>query len=260
MRLHVVGTSPLILNRMSRKAELSLLIGGARKNAAERAATLKHNPVTEFHDAPYTLSPEAPTLVGVLASAFKGAMCTAALDLPGTKKAQIGRLVYVEGDYVAVWGRPQLHMSVVRSADINRTPDIRTRAILARWACDVDIRHVTSLINAQAIFNLMSAAGVTCGIGDWRPEKGKGSYGQFALVNAADPEYLELKAIGREQQVAAMAAADPYDSESLDLLRFWREEIARRGFNEQGERIGQAEPDEDEAGDEVLTALVGTEE
>ncbi len=245
---YVVGTSPLILNRMSRKAEIDLLLGGGRKTQAERQASLKHNPLEEFRASPYLLSEEAPTLLGFMSSGFKGAMATAALDLPGMKKAQIGRLVYVEGDYVAVYGKPYLSMSVVRSADINHTPDIRTRCIVPRWACRVDVRYVASLLNAQAITNLLSAAGVTCGIGDWRPEKGKGSYGQFELVNGDDPEFKELTAMGRSVQVAAMEAAEPYDAESAYLLDYWRSEIARRGFDEKGQRIkGATIEDEAEA-------------
>lgn len=245
-RLNVVGTSPLILNRMSRKAEGDLLVGGRKKNAAEKQATLKHNPLAEFRASPYVLGEEAPTLLGFMASGFKGAMCTAALDLPGTKKAQIGRLVYVVGDYVAVYGKPYLLMSVVRSADINRTPDIRTRVIVPRWACQIDVRYVTSLLSAQAITNLLAAAGVTCGVGDWRPEKGKGSYGQFEVVNDEDPELRELVAVGRSAQVAAMEAAEPYDAESHELLAYWRDEIARRGFDENGRRIGDDSVVEDD--------------
>lgn len=244
-RFLVAGTSPLILNRMSRKAEIDLLLGGTKKNAAQKQATLKHNPLEEFRASPYVMREEAPTLLGILTTAFKGAMMTAALDLPSMKKAQIGRLVYVVGDYVAVYGRPYLSMMVTRSADINHTPDIRTRAIIPRWVAEVDVRFVEPLLNVTAITNLMSAAGVTSGVGDFRPEKGKGNYGQFELVKPSDRrEFDEVRAVGRVQQIEAMAAAEPYDAESADLLSYWRDEIARRGFNERGERIGPSEPED----------------
>ena len=44
----VLGTSPLILNRMSEKAKRELLMPKGRKNAVERATSLKHIPVDEY--------------------------------------------------------------------------------------------------------------------------------------------------------------------------------------------------------------------
>src|SRR3990172_776783 len=118
----ILGTSPYIANRMAEKARHELLNPRGRMNAAEKQTNLKHDPVAEFRASPYTLMDEAaPTLLAGMSSAFKGAMSTAALDLPGTKKAQIGRLVYVEGDYTPIYGVPRLFMSVTRSADMNRT-------------------------------------------------------------------------------------------------------------------------------------------
>lgn len=230
LRVNILGTSPLILNRMSEKARQELLMPRGRMNAAQKQSNLKHDPLAEFRASPYTLPPDAPTLLALMASAFKGAMCTAALDLPGTKKAQIGRLAYVEGDYVPIYGTPRLFMSVTRSADMNRTPDIRTRAIVPRWACRVDVAFVRPLLTAQSIVNLLTAAGVTVGVGDWRPEKGKGSYGQFVVVNDDDPQFLALLSEGREGQEAAMAHPEPYDNETADMLSWWSGEAVRRGF------------------------------
>ena len=44
----IVGTSPLVLNRMSEKAKHELLMPKGRKNATERATSLKHVPVDEY--------------------------------------------------------------------------------------------------------------------------------------------------------------------------------------------------------------------
>ena len=230
---HIVGTSPLILNRMSEKARRTLLLPGGPKTAAERQSTLKHDPMEEFAASPYRIRADsAPTLLAVMASAFKGAMATAALDLPGAKKAQIGRLVYVEGDLIGIYGEPQLFMSVARSADINHTPDIRTRVIVPQWACELTVTHVIPILRSQPVLNLLAAAGLTAGVGDWRPEKGKGSYGQFRLADADDTAYAQITATwGREQQQAAMASPSFYDAESEDLFAWWSAEAKRRGFS-----------------------------
>src|SRR5438105_2869034 len=124
----VVGTTPLICNRVSEKAQHELLFPKGKKTAADKAQSLKHDPLSEFRASPYILLDEsAPTLLGALATWFKKGMMTAALDLPGTKKAQIGRLVQVLGERVPLFGVPKLLMSITRGADIARTPDVRTR-------------------------------------------------------------------------------------------------------------------------------------
>lgn len=229
MVFNVVGKSPLILNRMSEKAMRVILFPSGSKTQAEKQSSLKHDPVAEYQASPYILL-EAPTLLALMASAFKGAMATAALDLPGAKKSQIGRLVAIEGDYVPIYGLPRLLMSVVRSADINRTPDIRTRAIVPRWAARLTVHFVMPILRPQDIVNLLSAAGITAGVGDWRQEKGKGSYGSFTVVNDNDPELREILCFGRAEQQTAMANPEPYDEETADLLGWWTGEAKRRGF------------------------------
>ena len=226
----VIGNSPLIFNRMAEKAKRELLMPKGRKSTADRAASLKHNPIEEYRNSVYrNVGDTARTRLKLPAPAFKGAMATAALDLPGTKKSEIGRLVWVQGEYVDVYGVPKLLMSVVRSADINKTPDIRTRAIVAEWACSVTIRFVKPKLQARAIGNLMAAAGITAGVGDFRQEKGKGSFGQFRLVDATDPDFLRIISEGgREAQDAGLDACEPYDWDSEELLDWFTKELAKR--------------------------------
>lgn len=240
----VVGERPFICNRMSEKARRQLLLPSGRKTAFEKQSSLKHNPVAEFQASPYLLDDTAPTYIGAFSSGFKVAMATAALDLPSAKKAQIGRLVYVAYDYTPLYGRPYLFMSVTRSADMAHTPDIRTRAILPRWAAKLTISFVEPILNKQAIYNLLAASGVTVGVGDWRPEKGKGDYGQYRLANDDDPELLEIIKEDREVQKEAMANPQPYDGETASLLEWATSEAKRRGMAY--EETGGVEPDTDD--------------
>lgn len=225
----LIGTTPLVMNRMSEKVRQGLLAGTVRKTAVEKQSQLKHNPMQEYRDSSYTLPDGSPTLLAVMSSAVKGAMKTAALDLPGTKKAQIGRLVFVNGVYTPVYGVPQIFMSVVRLQDIAHTPDVRTRAILPRWACEVSVRFVTPILNETGIVNLLAAGGITAGIGDGRPEKGKLSFGQFRVASPDDPEYLEIVRNGRDVQIAAMEEPECFDQETADLLAWFDAERQKRG-------------------------------
>lgn len=228
----VLGTTPLILNRMSEKVLRELLMPKGRKNAAEKASSLKHDPMEEFRASPYIDPDEnAPTYLQHLASAFKGAIKSAALDLPGSSKAQIGRLTWVNGERISIYGIPQIFLSVTRSADINRTPDVRTRAIVPQWCARLSVSFVRPNLKEQAVANLLASAGLTQGVGDWRPGKGSGTYGQFELVAADDPRFAHLvKHCGRKAQIAAMQDPEPYDQESSELLAWFAAEAKSRGF------------------------------
>lgn len=228
----ILGTTPIILNRLSQKAQHELLMPKGRKTAADKAGSLKHDPIDEFRDSPYLIANEnAPTLVGILPTAFKGAMRTAALDMPGAKKSQIGRLVYVDGEILPVYGTPKLFMSITRSADMNRTPDVRTRMILPEWACKLTVRYTKPILRQQSVVNLLSTAGFQCGVGDWRQEKGSGNYGSFRLVAKDDPDFVRITGKqGRAAQIAARDKAEPYDLETEELLSWFRVESNRRGM------------------------------
>lgn len=228
----VLGRSPLICNAMSAKAKQELLLPKGRKNAAEKASSLKHDPLQEFRSSMYVArNDDAPTRIVMKATAFKGALMSAALDLPGSTKSQIGRLAYVVGDEVPIYGTPQLMMSVTRSADMNKTPDVRTRAILPEWACYVTIEYITPILRDSAIINLFTAAGMTQGIGDWRVQKGSGNYGQFIPTSTDDKDFSRIVSSGGiEAQDAAIASPMTYDSETDELLSWFNVEAVKRGF------------------------------
>jgi hypothetical protein len=225
----VLGLTPYIANRLSEKAKHELLVPRGPRNNAERKATLKHEPLVEFNSAPYVLE-EGPTRLAVPAAAFKKAMMSAAVDLPDASKAQIGRLVWVQGYRLPMFGIPKLFMAIVRQAGIQGAPDVRTRALLPAWGCRLSIRFLMPNLTEKAIVNLLSTAGFTIGVGDWRPEKGSGTFGQFRLCELDDPDFLKVTKDGaRKAQVKAMEVAEPYDTETAELLEWAGEEIKRRG-------------------------------
>jgi hypothetical protein len=92
------------------------------------------------------------------------------------------------------------------------------------------VTFVTPMLNERSIVNLLAAAGITAGVGDWRAEKGKGAYGQFRLANPDDPELPALLAQGRKVQIAAMADHVCYDGETRELLSWYEIETNRRGI------------------------------
>lgn len=228
----VLGTTPLIHNRMSQKVLQTLLCPPPRKNAAEKAQSLKHNPMDEYRNSPYTTTNESdPTLITILPTAFKGGMMTAALDMPGVAKTQIKRQVYVDGQITHVYGIPEMMMAVTRSADINKTPDVRTRAVMRKWACYLSVAYTVPLLNQTSVANLLAAAGIVSGVGDWRQEKGSGNFGCYKLTTADDPEFAEIVATGgRQAQIDALQNPSFYDQETEELYSWFETETNRRGL------------------------------
>lgn len=227
LKINIVGTSPLVLHAMSFKSSASLLDPPKKKNSAEKAMTRKHEPFEEFRDAAYMFSDRdadfpTDTRLYMPATAFHSAMAQAAIDMAGAKKAQIGRLTSVPGLKIPIWGVPKIWNTLVRSSDMARTPDRRTLPLLPHWCATINVSFVESLVTAQSISNLLSAAGVFVGIGDGRPEKGKLTMGQFRTANDDDPEFLNIKKVGgRKVQDAAMADPEFYDLETERLLSNW---------------------------------------
>lgn len=235
MHFCVLGTSPLIFNRLSEKAGRELLLP-YKKTAADKAGSMKHDPISEFRASPYRMSdPKAPTALAVLPSMFKAAMGTAALRTPGAKKTEIEQLVRVRWENLPVYGVPKVLCAITRSADMNRTPDVRTRAILPEWACFLTIKFEKPILREQVIAGLLATAGRVAGICDWRQEKGSGSFGSFRLASADDPDFVRITTkLKREQQEYALDNWEAYNEETGELLAWFGVETQRRGFNATG--------------------------
>lgn len=227
----ILGMTPLILNRMSEKAMHELLLPKGKKTAADKASSLKHDPFAEFLASPYTdPNEDGATYIMHLATAFKRGIAAAALDVPGSSKAQIGRLSWVEGERIPIFGVPQMLISVTRSADMNKTPDIRTRVIVPKWACRITVSFVKPILNEVSITNLLVSAGLTQGTGDWRTGKGSGTYGSFEIVSSDNAEFKHLlKHGGRKAQLSAMESPEGYDLETRELYQYFQDEVGKRG-------------------------------
>lgn len=229
IKLRLIGTTPMFQNRMSNKVKQMLLVGSQKKTKSERAE-IKHNPYKEFLDSAEIL-PDGPTSLGLRVVAVKAAMATAAIETAGLTKAGTQRLLFMPGDFVPLYGTPQLRMDVVRSADINKTPDVRTRLFLPRWGAEIDINYVVPQLGAVSIYTLLANAGILIGVGDFRQEKGKGAFGSFRVLteDEKDTEWNDLvKNHNRKAQAKALESPAYANKDTEDLMEFFEEEVKRR--------------------------------
>jgi hypothetical protein len=228
-RLRIIGTTPLFQNRMSEKMRQYFLAGGAKKTTAERAE-VKHDPLAEYRNSAEII-PYGPTALGLRLVAVKAAMATAAIETPGMKKTSAQRLIYMPGEYAPLYGTPQLRIDVVRSADMARTPDMRTRCYLPRWGAEIEIQFIIPQLSITSVVTLLCNAGVLIGVGDFRQEKGKGSFGCFRVIGEGekDAEWDDLVANhGRAAQEAALREPQYANDETAELMEFYVSETRRR--------------------------------
>lgn len=231
VKLRMIGQTPMYFNSMGAKAWRDLLVGGGKKTAAEKK-DIKHNPEQEFRDSVYK-QPKGDTLLCFPAAGVKGAMCTAALETAGITKTSVQRLIFLPESHVRIWGKPYLKMDIVRSADMNKTPDVRTRAYLPNWCAEIEIRFVTPTLSNMSIVSLLANAGTVVGIGDFRQEKGRGSYGTFSVAgseNMGDQQAIwdEITQEDRSVQELAMEHPECADEQTAELMQFIQEERLRR--------------------------------
>jgi hypothetical protein len=89
--------------------------------------------------------------------------------------------------------------------------------------------YTKPILGAEAIYNLVANAGIMQGLGEWRPEKGKGSLGTFEVVDPNDPEVQRImREGGREAQQAAIKAPSLWDEQTAELMAAFDEEMVRR--------------------------------
>ena len=228
-KLRIIGTTPMFQNRMANKATHSLLVGSKKKTLAEKAL-IKHNPPDEYRNSAEKVR-DGPTALGLRVVAVKAAMCTAALETAGITKTSSQRLLFMPGDLTPLYGIPQLRMDIVRSADINKTPDVRTRCFIPKWGAEIEIKYITPQLSIASVVALLCNAGVLVGVGDFRQEKGKGSFGSFRVLGEGqeDHEWDDLVTNhGRMAQLAALENPEFANADTVELMEFYESEVKRR--------------------------------
>ena len=233
VKLRIIGDTPMYQHSMGRKAMEALLAGGGKKTTAEKR-DIKHNPEAEFRESAHRIA-TGPTLLCFPAGGVKAAMATAALRTEGITKTSVQQLVGLPQAFVPIWGTPQLKIDVVRSADMNRTPDMRTRCYLPQWCAEIEIRFGMPTLSREGIVSMLANAGMIIGIGDFRQEKGRGSFGTFSVHGdqIIDPDAQAVwddltQHHGREAQIAAMANPECADELTAELMAFLNSERGRR--------------------------------
>ena len=180
----VKGLSPLISHKWSEKAKKEMLDKQMKKKLSTRQAK---NPQAEFESSLYLLSngkhPKGP--YGFPAVAFKAAAVRAAKQLDGMNMTDARGLFYIEpddGDLVQIHTPqpPEMREDMVRLN--GKSADIRYRGSFVNWSVTLNVRYNADVVSQEQLLNLFELAGFSCGVGEWRMEKG-GTFGTFTLLD-----------------------------------------------------------------------------
>ena len=179
MTITVQGMSPLIVNHFNKKMVGMMLDKQMKKATKGREAK---DPEQMYKDSLYLFQDEKTT--GFPAVGFKAAMVRAG-KLLGMAMTDTRGKFHILADpksgngLIEIKGEHRLRQDTVRLA--TGVTDIRFRAEFPEWEADVTIMYNATWISKEQIAQLLTAAGFSCGIGEWRPEKS--SSGSFGLIN-----------------------------------------------------------------------------
>ncbi len=101
--LKIVGTGPLVYNSMSLKAMSTLIMGAAKKTAAQKK-DIKHNPEEEFVDS-CDVNGQKGAFLSFPSTGIKKGMAASALETEGVTKAGINRGIDGGGEHLNICGK-----------------------------------------------------------------------------------------------------------------------------------------------------------
>lgn len=174
----ITGSSPLIMHAWSEKAKKMIL---DKQMGLPVPKKQPKSPEEDFNGARY-ISSEGWD--GIPATAFKAAMVGACRQVDSLNMTQAKRLFFIEADdkasgLVRIYGEPEMRQDMVRLE--TGVADIRFRPQYWPWRCAVTVRFLSSIIKHEQVLNLIMLAGLTEGVGEWRPSAPKSATGTYGL-------------------------------------------------------------------------------
>lgn len=189
----IVGTSDLIVKRMSEKTQDALIKKQGKQSPKAKEAREPYQDYLEsFHMMPGSTAGEKKAKYGFPASGLKKCIQTAAgrflKDGTTLNGMIVAGSVFVlptqsGSDLIQIIHGPS---DPYMRSDPGRNPNsggavVIHRGAFASWSMKFQIRYNKSALSLEQIATLFMWAGFGIGLGEWRPEKG-GVYGQFEVA------------------------------------------------------------------------------
>ena len=174
----IVGVTELICHKWSEKAIKEMLA----KQQGKKVPKTPKDPEADYLASLYEFAhDDGEVWYGFPAVAFKNATVRAAqqFDIPMTTARQLFWVYGIDNpDFVTLGGEPRMREDVVRLN--GKTADLRYRGGFFPWSTTLRVKINAQVIAPETIFNLISQAGFSVGVGEWRPER-NGQFGCFEV-------------------------------------------------------------------------------
>lgn len=188
LRVPIIGTAPLIVHKWSDKAKRQMLDTQQGRKSPKQV----RDPQADYESSLYRTRDG----YGFPVLAFKAATVRAAAlygkSITMTGLRQFLFMTGVPSDdnsslLTPITGEPKMREDMVR-VGMGGT-DLRYRAEFIDWTAVLTVTFVSTAIDRDSVLSLIDAGGLTCGVGEWRPEK-KGQNGTYQLDDSRKVEVV----------------------------------------------------------------------
>jgi len=179
------------MHRFPAKAWEQLLFPKGRAKCSREGDNLKHDPLMEYRGERHRNRDQRQPTATISGGAFTKAIASARSICPaqprrkscGSSRSSRPRSISMASRR-CIW-------RMTRSSDIARTPDVRTRAVSRKWACEVEVGFRLDLGQAEPGRQPPAAAASSSGsaIGVLRKA---GAFGRFDVVTPDSTDYQRI--------------------------------------------------------------------
>lgn len=179
IRVPILGTTPLIINRFFEKAKRMMLDNMQGRKTPKQPK----DPDAEYEACFYKMADGSP---GFPVIAFKSATVGGARFYgKQVTMTALRQFLFFRGEVGAdgraltrIIGEPQIREDVVTVG--RGGSDLRYRPEFRDWTALIDVTYATSALTRDSVLSLIDAGGMGVGVGEWRPEK-NGDFGTYRV-------------------------------------------------------------------------------
>lgn len=186
LEVTIEGVSPLLTNRFSEQSQ-----EGIESKQQGKASNKKppRTPEVEFGAALHSMNGGGPPY-GFPGGGIKLALVAAGGRLTTEKMTELRSVFQIPGNLLEIESpnEPSMRRDPVRLKGRNGTWTIAYRPMFYPWQIAVPVIYNANVITSAQILNLFNLAGLSIGIGCWRPEN-NGTMGQFKIKGVHERDY-----------------------------------------------------------------------
>jgi hypothetical protein len=207
-KLWLVGDMPLITHAWSEKAKREMLSKQVKSVKQGREAK---DPQANFLSSLYEMGDGG---YGFPVTGIKKCLLSAAHKDKGIPQSTVMRALWLNGEMtrtrpalagaicdlplIRIWGtEPEMREDMVKiGKGLNKTADLSYRGQFTTWAFRVTGRYNPFELTPEILAFLAHNSGLSCGIGEWRNEKG-GVFGAFHVADVNEEKAWDSFAAGK---------------------------------------------------------------